>query len=614
MPKIVNYIQEEVNYELKNNNSFSVPERLVLYAIKQNVPEESAYNTWHDQLYKEATVELNTILKDNGIKELEKYVKADTNTLLYSDLLQGLDSFDHSYGPTSFSQVSRIKVVAQNIYNQAISEIKNFDTNCNSLFSNSQLLMQTRALNLEYLSNNADLQEKLTAYGNYDSQIIDVAVLNKNTSENTVLSLVLIKKSNNEYILLDPNYRGVPEYKGKTPQEAVNNYLNSLDMPNSKAIVNLDNGKTTIKKDYPSDGIIPKVMNYWAGISIGAAVFSMFAPKEPISKKIAISGLGPIFYYAGDSINSLYNRFKTKSFDPKDPKIHLDIAQIILALSIRRKVTPTSMKMFAGGNLLLLEGMARTVAEETNRYVKQGNYKKATQALITGIYSMALTLVFIKGKKQVSFKEKFLTYKSNIVSTTGKFKKVISGKVAAREIVQVMATKMKATKFSFDKYMRDLASDSKIKYRECMRDIGIGENIQIGAKEGMQISRGNKFKIPQDHIGKYETDPAGTKYLWVIDKKGLKIVRELNEFTASERGYVSHTNLTGGGKAYSGGEVWFISENKVRINAGSGAYGKSWKNRDKEHLTQYEYNKAIEFWKGLGYEVEVEPLKNFEKR
>lgn len=440
MPKIVKYIQDEVNYELSTNQSFNVPERLILFAIKQNVPEQSTYLAWQDLLCNEATVKLNTILKDDGLQELGKYVKADTNTLLYSNLIEGLDSYDPSYGPTAFSQASRMKQIAQNIYDQAITEIKNFDNNCKILFSNKELLIQTRAVNLSAMSNNTDLQEKLSAYGNYNSQIVDVAILNKNTAENTVLSVFLIKKSDNEYILLDPNYRGVPEYKGKTPQDAVNNYLNSIDLPNSKAIANLDNGKTLINKDYPPEGAVSKVMNYWANISIGAAVFSMFAPEEPISKGVAISGIMPMSYYAYDSAKSIYDKIKTNSFDPKDPKVHLDIAQIILAVSFRTKITPASMKMFTAGNALLLEGMARTVAEETSKYVKQGNYKKAQEALTSGIYSMALTLMFMRGQNQVSFKEKFLKTKANLVAVTGRFKKVVSERVSAREVVENIKT------------------------------------------------------------------------------------------------------------------------------------------------------------------------------
>jgi len=59
---------------------------------------------------------------------------------------------------------------------------------------------------------------------------------------------------------------------------------------------------------------------------------------------------------------------------------------------------------------------------------------------------------------------------------------------------------------------------------------------------------------------------------------------------------------------YSGGEVWFLSGNRVIINAGSGAYGNTWKNQDKNPLTPHEYDKAVEFWKGIGYKVIVMPI------
>ncbi|MDR2410902.1 MAG: hypothetical protein LBE13_22710 [Bacteroidales bacterium] len=162
---------------------------------------------------------------------------------------------------------------------------------------------------------------------------------------------------------------------------------------------------------------------------------------------------------------------------------------------------------------------------------------------------------------------------------------------------------------TFAQYLRGLQSDQNIIYRSSGRPVKSGEGYQIGSAEGMQVSKGNKFNIPSDLI--INIDPTNqeqnmhSKYLWAIDTDGLKIVRERTAFPMADRGVPSHTNLTGNGKAFSAGEVWFIGENKVRINAASRAYGQG---HDSQPLSIYEYQKAIDFWQSLGYEVEIVPL------
>jgi len=163
----------------------------------------------------------------------------------------------------------------------------------------------------------------------------------------------------------------------------------------------------------------------------------------------------------------------------------------------------------------------------------------------------------------------------------------------------------------FDIFMRSLESDPDILYRSSGREIKTGEGIQIGDKEGMQVSTGNIFNIPREYIGKYDGDDKGipsmeSKYLWALDKDGLKVVREDTKFKpAIKRKTVSHTNLTGGGNAYSAGEVWFINDNTVYLNAGSAAYGE---NHKPNPISNYEYKKAIEAWELAGYKVIKVPI------
>lgn len=49
--------------------------------------------------------------------------------------------------------------------------------------------------------------------------------------------------------------------------------------------------------------------------------------------------------------------------------------------------------------------------------------------------------------------------------------------------------------------------------------------------------------------------PMQEKYLWVIDKNGLKLLPETTPNQLAARKVVCHTNITGGGKAYQGEEL-----------------------------------------------------------
>ncbi len=69
------------------------------------------------------------------------------------------------------------------------------------------------------------------------------------------------------------------------------------------------------------------------------------------------------------------------------------------------------------------------------------------------------------------------------------------------------------------------------------------------------------------------------KYLWVIASDGhpyaLELISGIVEKLpglASRDGRISHTNLTGGSEAYSGGEMWFPDKATIILNGGSGRY------------------------------------------
>jgi len=64
-------------------------------------------------------------------------------------------------------------------------------------------------------------------------------------------------------------------------------------------------------------------------------------------------------------------------------------------------------------------------------------------------------------------------------------------------------------------------------------------------------------------------------FLWVIDAETIKIIREENRNTlrTHKPRFVCHTNLTGAGQAYVGGELYFCEDGRKIISFSSDRYG-----------------------------------------
>ena len=68
------------------------------------------------------------------------------------------------------------------------------------------------------------------------------------------------------------------------------------------------------------------------------------------------------------------------------------------------------------------------------------------------------------------------------------------------------------------------------------------------------------------------TDDEPTKrYLWVIDGRGIPYIREV-KLSVLRNSLPKHTNLTAGGCAYIGGELWFGDYVSIYVSGGSGRY------------------------------------------
>ena len=132
------------------------------------------------------------------------------------------------------------------------------------------------------------------------------------------------------------------------------------------------------------------------------------------------------------------------------------------------------------------------------------------------------------------------------------------------------------------------------------RDIGPNEDVPYTG-EGLQMSTGEKFA----NVMLGQKGDEKTKYLWAIDEQGIKIARELTPFD-TPRGNIVHTNLSPNGALFAG-EMWFVSDNEVVINAGSGRYGYSKGSVSIEEAAR-RYAIAAQMFEALGYKVTVIPV------
>lgn len=96
-------------------------------------------------------------------------------------------------------------------------------------------------------------------------------------------------------------------------------------------------------------------------------------------------------------------------------------------------------------------------------------------------------------------------------------------------------------------------------------------------------------------------DDAPSRHLWVfreLPKPDLPYLLELapNVTPRLASGRAKHTNLTGGGRAWCGGELWIDASDAVRlyVNGCSGRYGA---------ISRDQLDDAVEVFRALGFQV-----------
>ena len=143
-----------------------------------------------------------------------------------------------------------------------------------------------------------------------------------------------------------------------------------------------------------------------------------------------------------------------------------------------------------------------------------------------------------------------------------------------------------------------------------------GEDRPFGQERGTYIATENghppnaiylsvkDFEILQGDCPKHRFTFERAKFLWVIDDFGLRMIWEYTRNSARRpKRYVCHTNLTGGEKAYQGGELWFCKDGRVGINYFSDRYGAK---------TQDQGDAVLNHFRTVGYStvVELYPVLN----
>lgn len=85
------------------------------------------------------------------------------------------------------------------------------------------------------------------------------------------------------------------------------------------------------------------------------------------------------------------------------------------------------------------------------------------------------------------------------------------------------------------------------------------------------------------------------RHLWTIDIASIPFALEACAWGAKlQSGLIKHSNLSGGRDCHSGGEVWFVDDTTIVVNANSGRYGAD---------TPEEFSEIVSAFVECGYRV-----------
>lgn len=116
---------------------------------------------------------------------------------------------------------------------------------------------------------------------------------------------------------------------------------------------------------------------------------------------------------------------------------------------------------------------------------------------------------------------------------------------------------------------------------------------QVGPADGLWYLNEVPDTAPKGDPRTVHEDDGKNCHLWVIDERGRPCISQMPPARLSD-GKLHHTNLTGGGGASVGGEVWFGEPPRIYLSGSSGRYPP----RHSEHLED-----AERLFREVGFDV-----------
>ena len=123
--------------------------------------------------------------------------------------------------------------------------------------------------------------------------------------------------------------------------------------------------------------------------------------------------------------------------------------------------------------------------------------------------------------------------------------------------------------------------------------MGPGEDQQVSwaIYDASEDGRPDDIRLT-DHAVIDETN----KYIWVITGTGLFMVFENTKGPNRNRSGLCHSNITGGKRAYQGGELCFCRDGSLVLNFRSGRYGAE---------TDTQKAAVVDYFHAVGYQTAV---------
>ncbi len=97
------------------------------------------------------------------------------------------------------------------------------------------------------------------------------------------------------------------------------------------------------------------------------------------------------------------------------------------------------------------------------------------------------------------------------------------------------------------------------------------ELAQVDAADGLTHLNEAPVDAPKGSPRLNDDDDGANCHLWVIDERGRPCISQA-PLARLGNGKLHHTNLTGGGTASIGGEVWFDEMPRIYLSGSSGRY------------------------------------------